>query len=903
MNSNPNVAASDVPKIEFEKYTLPNGLQVILHVDRKLPMVHVNNWYHVGSKNERFGRTGFAHLFEHMMFEGSKDANSKYFGFIEKAGANLFEGGVNGTTNEDRTNYFESVPSASLEYVLWLESDRLATLTDVLTKEKLDNERDIVKNERRQGLENQPYGRAAMLITENVFPTGHPYAHTVIGSHEDLTAASVDDVKDFFHTYYTPNNLSLAITGDFDVAEAKQLIAKYYGPIPPGPALDRPKHWVPKLTAEKIIEVKDHVPQERTYFAWPSPAFFDPDDANLDLVSLMLTDGLSSRLQKSLIYDKQICSDVVSFQNSSEIAGDFIIWVTARPGASLSQAEQVTSEEISRLANEGPTAEELSRAKTKWEFQYVTGLERIGGFGGKADLLNTYNVFLGDPDKFAADVERHRAVTAENLRRAVAKWLDTTNRIVIRFHPESFQADTQAELDRAKQPALGADRPFQAPDVTSAKLENGMRIYVVERKDLPKVAVRLASRAGSMADPQGKEGLSSLAADVMRRGTTSKRALEIDDALGDLGTSLNGRADSETATLDFEVLKRNLAQALAVMADVAINPNFPADELERERKIRLAELAQGESQPNRISERLSLMLVYGRDHPYGRPTAGYPSTVEKITREDLVYFHETYWKPGGSALILVGDISLAEATELAKHSFTAWKGAAPPPINVPAPQPAGQGKVFLVNRPDAAQTVVAEILPGPVRNSQDYYSLSLANAVWGGAAGARLGMNIRENKGYSYGVFSFPAPLQRYGMWRASGGVQTNKTKESVVEFDKELKFIAGDKPITDKELADAKHTRVRGYAQQFESMDRVARQIEEMWTFGLPMTELQHEPDELEKATLASVNAAAQKYAKPSGATLLLVGDLSKIETGVRELNLGEIVLLDVEGNPVAKK
>lgn len=903
-NSTANAAAaSDVPKIDFEKYTLPNGLQVILHVDRKLPIVHVNNWYHVGSKNERVGRTGFAHLFEHMMFEGSKDANAKYFSFIEKAGANLFEGGVNGTTNEDRTNYFESVPSGNLEYVIWLESDRLATLTDVLTKEKLDNERDIVKNERRQGLENQPYGRAFMLITENVFPDGHPYAHTVIGSHEDLTAATVDDVKDFFHTYYTPNNLSLAITGDFDVAEAKRLIAKYYGTVPPGPALDRPKHWVPKLNAEKIIDVKDHVPQERTYFAWPSPAFFDPDDANMDLVSFVLTDGLSSRLNKSLVYDKQICSDVVSFQNSAEMAGSFIIWVTARPGASLAEAERVTAEEIARLAKEGPAAEELNRAKTKWEFQYVTGLERIGGFGGKADLLNTYNVFLGDPDKFAADVERHRAVTAESLRLAASKWLDTSNRVVVRFHPESFQPEPQVQVDRTKQPDLGTDRPFLAPEVKSAKLENGMQLYVVERKDLPKVAVRLATRAGSMADPQGKEGIASLEIQVMKRGTVSKKALEIDDALGDLGTSLDGRANDETATLSFEVLKRNLGPALAVMADVATHPSFPSDELERERKIRLAELAQAENEPGSISSRVSSMLAYGRNHPYGRPTAGYPSTVEKITREDVVRFYGTYWKPGGSALILVGDISLAEATELAKHYFVTWKGAEPPAINVPPPQPAGPGKLFLVSRSDAAQTVVATILPGPARNSPDYYPLSLANAVWGGAVGARLGMNIREDKGYSYGVFSFPAPHEKYGMWRASGGVQTNKTKESVIEFENELKFIAGEKPITDKELTDAKHNRVRGYAQQFESMDRVAEQIEKLWGFGLPMTELQQEPDELEKATLASVNAAAQKYAKRTGATLLLVGDLSKIETVIRELNLGEIVLLDVEGNPLPKK
>src|SRR3954451_23468266 len=325
----------EAPRLTFEKYTLPNGMQVILHVDRKLPMVHVNSWYHVGSKNERPGRTGFAHLFEHMMFEGSKNANVKYLSFIEKAGANLSEGGVNGTTSEDRTNYFETVPAGSLEYVLWLESDRLASLTDVLTQSKLDNERNIVKNERRQSVENRPYGRAFTLLNENLFPYGHPYAHSVIGSQEDLTAASVDDVKQFFQTYYTPNNLTLAITGDFDVAEAKRLVEKYYGPIPPGPPLERPKLLVPTLVSEKVIEVKDHVPLERVYVAWPTPAFFQQGDAELDLASAILSDGLSSRLEKTLVYDKQLCSNVAAFQQPFEISGMFLTIATVRPGASL----------------------------------------------------------------------------------------------------------------------------------------------------------------------------------------------------------------------------------------------------------------------------------------------------------------------------------------------------------------------------------------------------------------------------------------------------------------------------------------------------------------------------------------------------------------------------------------
>jgi zinc protease len=600
------------------------------------------------------------------------------------------------------------------------------------------------------------------------------------------------------------------------------------------------------------------------------------------------------------VYDKQLCSDVVSFENSQEMAGAFIVWATARPGASLPLIEQTVTGEIARLAKDGPTPEELNRAKTKWEFQYITGLERIGGFGGKADLLNTYNTFLGDPDKFADDVHRHRAVTAEGLRQAVAQWLDTRNRVLVRFHPETSSAETAAAIDRSKPPELGADRPFQAPQVESAKLDNGLQVLVVERRDLPKVTVTLVTRAGSIEDPPGKEGLASFESATIERGTKTKKALEIDDALGDLGTSLEGYAGSEFATLYLEVLKRNLAPALAVLSDVARNPSFPPDEVDRERKKRLDTLAQAENEPNSISARVGSMLAFGRSHPYGHPPAGFPSTVEKLTSEDLARFHDTYWKPGGSALVLVGDISLAEATDLAKTNFGSWSGGAPPMVTVPPPQPIGPGKVFMVNRPDAAQTVVAELLPGPARSAPDYYALTLADAVWGGAAGARLGTNLREQHGYSYGVFSFPRTYTKFGLWRASGGVQTNKTKDSLVEFAKELRFIAGEKPVSEKELTDAKHERIRGYAQQFEAMGRVADQVTSLWVMGMPFTELQREPEELQEATLDSVNAAARKYAAPTGATLLLVGDLSKIESGVRELNLGEVVILDAEGRPV---
>lgn len=900
-HAQPGPKQSGMPKVEFEKYTLSNGLQVILHVDRKLPIVHVNQWFHVGSKNEKPGRTGFAHLFEHMMFQGSKNAAEDYFTYVEKAGANLREGGVNGTTDNDRTNYFATVPSGNLEALLWVESDRLATLTEALNQEKLDNQRDVVKNERRQGLENQPYGRAFKLIVENLHPAGHPYSWMVIGSHEDLTAASLDDVKEFFRTYYTPNNLSLVIAGDFDPAETKRLVEKYFGGIPPGPALDRPARWLPKLEGERIIEALDRVPQARTYMTWPVPEYFSPEEAPLELASAILTDGLSARLNKVLVYDRQLCTNVFSFNNPMEISGFFSVVATARPGVELEQIESIVTAELSRLAKEGPTPAELRRAQTKREYNFVTGLERIGGFGGKADLLNQYNIYLGDPNKFEADVNRFRRVTVNDVRQVVATWLDTRNRLLVRFHPETSGRPADVALDRQQQPTLGVDKPFRTPEVKSAKAANGIDIFVVERPELPKVAVTFVTRAGNVADPSGKEGVANMVISTIDMGTKTRKALEIEDALGDLGTSLFGFATREASQLGFEVLSRNVDPALALVAEVVRQPVFPESEVDREKKRTLDNLSQQENNPNALAARIRGMLVFGHDHPYGR--AMLPATVQQITRADLVAFHETYWKPASSALIFVGDITLAQATDLVQRHFGTWSGGAAPAVNIPAPKPMGTGKIYVVDRQDAAQTVVTQILPAPNRKAPDYYALRLADAVWGGGGfGTRLNLNLRENKGYSYGVFSNLALLSQAGSWWANGGVQTNKTKESVAEFLAELQNLAGAKPISEKELEDAKATRIRGYAQQFESHGRIAQQIADLWAAGMPITELQRESDESAKATLAEVNAAAQKYAAPGQATLLLVGDVAKIEAGLRELNAGDLVVLNSEGKPATK-
>ena len=898
----PGPSQAALPKLEFEKYTLPNGLQVILHVDRKLPIVHVNQWFHVGSKNEKRGRTGFAHLFEHMMFQGSKNASGEYFVYAEKAGANLAEGGVNGTTSNDRTNYFATVPSGNLENLLWVESDRLATLLDATDDKKLDEQRNVVKNERRQGLENQPYGRWFSLLFENTFDNGHPYSWPVIGSMEDLSAASLDDVKEFFRQYYTPNNLSLVIAGDFDPAETKKLVAKYFGDLPPGAPLDRPARNVATLNGERVVEVSDRVSLERVYIGWPAPEYFHKDDAALDIAARILADGLSSRLTKTLVYDKQLATQVSSFNITAEIASLFVVQATARPGSSLKDIEQGVTAEIARLAKEGPTVAELERSKTKQEAEFISGLERIGGFGGKADVLNQYNVYLGDPNKIEADLGRYRALTTAAVQQAIATWLDTPNRVVIRFHPEKSQRPADAlTLDRSRMPPLGADRPFVAPTVQTAKLPNGLELFVVERRDLPKVNVTLVTRAGAVGDPAGKAGVANLAVTAIDLGTKTRNALEVEQAFGDLGTTLTGGAGRESARLGLDVLSRNLSPALAILADVVQNPTYPESEITRERKRVLDAIAQADRSGNALYGRIQPMLAFGPDHPYGRPVQGLKGSVEGITRADLVAFHQARVKPGSTAIVLAGDISLAQATELVTKHFGAWSGGAAAAITIPpAPAPKG-GRIYLVDRPDAAQTVVAQWIPGPARNTPDYDVLNLVDAVWGGGGfGTRLNLNLRENKAYSYGVFSNFNLMRTAGNWAAAGGVQTDKTAESIVEFDKELKDLAGARPISADELAVAKQRRVRGYAQQFESLDRITGEIANLWAWGLPTAELQREYDATNGVTIEQITAASKKYVQPAQASLLLVGDRAKIEAKVKALNLGEIVVLDSEGKPV---
>ncbi len=883
--------------IQFQKYRLTNGLQVILHQDRKLPVVHVNLWYHVGSKNEKPGRTGFAHLFEHMMFQGSKHADSEYLTYVERAGANLREGGVNGTTSFDRTNYFETVPSESLEYVLWLESDRMGFLTEALTQEKLDTQRNVVKNERRQSYENVPYGRALQMIFEHLFPKGHPYSWLVIGSQEDLDAASLEDVKGFFNSFYAPNNCSLVVAGDYEEDAVRHLVDQYFGPLLPGPALERPELWVPQLSGEKRLEVFDRVPQERIYLAWPTVPYFYPGDAELDLASRILSQGKNSRLYKALVYDRQIASEVSAFNYSLEISGVFGVVATVRPGQKVEEIVRVVDEELAKFVETGPTEEELIREKAKQEFDFISRLERIGGFGGKADLLNQYNTFLGSPGWFQRDYERYQGVSMEGVRETARRLLNTRNRLRVVFVPELSERSGLPETDRSQVPAIGARRSFHPPGIASACLENGLSVIVSHRPELPKVAFSLIVKAGGDRDPGGKPGVAWMTAEMLDEGTQSRNALQIQAELDRLGTTLYTGAETEISHVSLECLKKHLEPSLRLMADLILLPAFPAEELDRQRKRRLDAILQERHNPPVIARKVFRSALFGEGHPYGRELAGTESSIQSLSREDLEFFHRTYWKPNHGAAIFAGDITLDEAVHSIRQVLGEWQTGEILHPKMATPEGPAHPVIYLVDRQGAPQSQIRIGSIGPRRKVEDYYAIELMNTILGGAFTSRLNLNLREDKGYTYGAFSSFSYGRSSGFWVCGAGVQTRFSKEALQEFLRELSDLRGTRPATVQEMEMAQANLTRGFAQRFEILSRMVDQVADMVSHDLPFEDIPAFVASIDQVPLEAVQSAAERYLTVDRAVVVVVGDAKEIGSGIRELQLGEIIQVGPDG------
>lgn len=893
----PIAAAQSPLEIKFEKYELSNGLDVILHEDHSIPTVAVNIWYHVGSKNEKPRRTGFAHLFEHMMFQGSQHHDAEYFQPLEKIG-----GAINGSTSEDRTNYWENVPSNYLELSLWLESDRMGFLLPAMTQKKLDNQRDVVKNERRQGLDNQPYAKAEELLLQMLYPDDHPYSWSVIGSMEDLSAASLEDVSEFFKKYYTPSNASLCIAGDLDPAAAKKLVEKYFGSLPPGPPVERLSGWIPELDGIKRAVAQDNVKLLRLYYGWHTPAYYAPGDAEFDLLANILSSGKTSRLYKALVYEKQIAQDVTAYQASRQLGSTFHIVVTAREGRTLAEIEKAVDAELHKILTTGISANELAQAQTEWEARFVRRLQQVGGFGGKADKLNEYNIMLGNSNKFQWDMERYTKAAVADVQRYAKQYLDFNKRVILHIVPQGDLKAASAEVDRSTQPGSIVEPSFVPPRIQQTKLSNGMELLLVENHKLPLVQADLVIKSGWAGDPTDRPGVASMTAELLDEGTTSRNTLQISEEAKRLGANLGTSSFFDASNVNLNVLKKNLDPALDLMADVVLNPTFPNEELERQRPIYLGRILQESKEPFTSAFKAYLRLLYGPAHPYGQPFtgSGTEASTRAITREDLVKYYKANYYPNNAAMVVVGDLTLDEAQKKLEKAFAKWKPGAVAKSEIQTPVALRSSQVYVVDKPGAAQSVIVVGHLGIRRNDPDYIACEVMNNTLGAQFTSRINMNLREDKGYSYGAGSFFFGTRGVGPFICFAPVQTQNTKESLAEIVKEMRDIIGARPLTDTEVTDSKNNLVKGFPQRFETLGSMAGQLAEMVMYDLATDEWSSYINKVNGIDGAMATQAAKKHLSPNALLVVVVGDREKIESSIRELNLGELNFADAAGNPI---
>jgi zinc protease len=885
-----SVLAQDTPQLKFEKYVLPNGLNVILHEDHALPTITVDIWYHVGSKNEKRGRTGFAHLFEHLMFEGSEHYPQDPTKLHESLG-----GDNNASTSEDRTNYFVMLPSNCLEIALWLEADRMGYLPPAITQEKLDIQRDVVKNERRQRMDNQPYAKSEEILLSALYPAEHPYSWPIIGSMEDLSAASLDDVKEFFRTYYSPSNASLCIAGDFDPLQAKALVEKHFAPLPAGPAIDRMQTWVPQLEGVKRYVAQDRVSLPRLYMVWTTPAQFTPGDAELDLFANALASGKSSRFYKTLVYEKQIAQDVSAYQSSGELCGTFNIEVTAKPGHTLTEIEEAVDAILKDALKTGITSSELTQAQTNYEAGFFRGLQM--NFM-KAERLNNYNTFLGDPGKLEWDLNRYRKANVEAVNRVARENLDLGHRVLLQIVPQGDLKTTGTEFDRTQQPPVAAEPNFLPPVYQREVLPNGLTLLLVEKHDLPLVQTNLVFKSGWAADPQDKPGIAAVTADMLDEGTVTRGPMQISEEAKALGAQLRTGSSFDGSSVSLNVLKKNMDPGLALMADVVMHPRFAGEELERLRKDYLGRITQESRQPMTVARKVFGRLLFGAGHPYAQPYtgSGTDASIKAVTRDDLVNFYKAKYSPKNAAIVVVGDITMADAKAKIMKAFDGWSGADVPVSAVPEPAVLSGTKIYIIDKPGAPQSALVCGNVAIARTDPDYVACDVLGNALGGQFTSRINSNLREEKGYTYGAHAQFSPRRGKGAFTCYAEVQTPATDKSVTEIIKELRDVGATRPLSDAELSQSRSNLAKGFPQSFETFMGVAGELQEIYQYDLPTDEWSTYARRVNAVSQPEVTQAASTHLHPNALLFVIVGDREKIEPALKKLNVGEVTVIKPE-------
>lgn len=891
-----SLASEDIPEITYEKFTLPNGLRVIVHEDHKIPVVAVNVWYHVGSKDELPGKTGFAHLFEHLMFNGTENYNDEYFGPFQQVGAT----DMNGTTNADRTNYFENVPTPALDLALWMESDRMGHLLGVINEEKLNEQRGVVQNEKRQG-ENQPFGRVFLQAGKATFPQGHPYSWSTIGSMADLNAASLEDVQLWFKTYYGPNNAVLSLAGDINVEQAKELVNKYFGDIPAGPEPIKRKKWIAKRTGQTREVMYDRVPNTRIYKVWNTAEKGTKDEAHLELIASLLAGGKNSSLYQSLVYEKQLATNVSAFYYDREIAGQFWIAADLSNGQSLEELEKGIDKALHDFIKRGPTKKRLDNTITSLRASWIKGLQRVGGFGGKSDILAKGEVYQGDPGAYKNLISMVFNATAKDLKATAEKWLSDGDYVltVIPNAQRSFNAEST--VDRSQLPFPTEFPTLDLPDIQRAKLSNGLEVVLAERHDVPMINLSVQFKSGHSSDINDQPGLASFSMSMLTEGTKRYNALQLSSKLEELGTDLYTNVGLDSSSINVSSLKSNLIPSLDLLYEVMTEAVFDEKEIERKKIRWLASIDQSLSTPNGIVSNIAPGLLYGQNHPYGKPFSGNGTrdSIQWMKRESMIQYMQESMSPSNATILVVGDTNLKEITAILESKFGNWNDSESYQDNVidyQNYQVPTERKIYLVDKPGAVQSLIVagQLLPSP--DTEDEIDVELMNAVIGGSFTSRLNMNLREDKSWSYGArtrlsrFKGPRPMLVYAP------VQTDKTVQSIQEIIREYDEYLTSRPAEIEELEAIVKDRSLGLIGEFETFGALMGGLSGVVAFNRSDDYLNSLPEKYQAIKIDDIHQATNTYIDPNIWTWIIVGDLSIIENEIRKLELGKIEIIKLD-------
>ncbi len=907
--------------IPYEKHVLANGLTLIIHEDHSDPLVHVDVTYHVGSAREELKKSGFAHFFEHMMFQGSENvADEEHFKIVTEAGGTL-----NGTTNRDRTNYFETVPSNQLEIMLWLEADRMGFFLDAVTQQKFEVQRATVKNEKGQNVDNRPYGPFRELNAAALYPYGHPYSWLTIGKLEDLDRVDVNDLKKFFLRWYGPNNATLTVGGDVNPTEVIAMVEKYYGVIPMGPKVEPMKLDAPVLDKNRYVSYLDkNIRFPAVIFTYPTVPRFHPDEAPLDCLAEILGTGKSSYFYKNFVKTQKAIQASV-FNPASELAGEMSMFVLPFPGQTLGEFEKQVDQILIDFEAAGVTDADIEKFKADTESNMINSLASVSG---KVSQLASYQTLKGNPNGIKNDLDRYLAITKEDVMRVFRKYVKNQPHIVLSAladptakpaQPDNYEIPTSGDnpfpttnyegltynrakgdkFDRSKRPGLGANPVVQVPEFWNATFENGLKIIGTKSDEIPSVSLQLTINGGHKLDAYDKEkaGLASLTASMMNEATENYSAEEIQEELRKLGSSIGIGGGRGQSTVFISSLKKNLDKTLTLAEEILMRPKFAEEDFERLKKQQIEGVKSSRKDPSSIANEAYNKLLYGKDHIYGIPTSGDETSIEKITLADVQSFYQKYYSPSVSELVVVGDITEGEIMP----SIQFLKDWASKKVDIPSvaiTEKPEKTKIYLVDKTDAPQS---EIRIGYLTDltydvTGDYYKSFLMNFPLGGAFNSRINLNLREDKGWTYGARSFFSADEEIGSYTARAGVKAVATDSSVVEFIKEIKDY-NKNGISKEELAFMKSSIGQRDARNYETPRQKAGFLRRIVHYDLDRTFVEEQTKMVENITKAELDALAKKYLQPDNMCILVVGDEATNRPKLEKLGY-EVVILNERGD-----